>query len=61
MGNIYKNGMPMLVIYRPEIIPQFKEMMDCWQQKARENGLWGLYIMAQETQYCADNYEQSDS
>ena len=42
----------MLIIYRPELIPCFDQMMSYWKELAQHNGLEGLFIMAQGTKYC---------
>lgn len=39
---IKSNGKPLVIIYRPEIIPCLNEMLDYWQELALENGLQGL-------------------
>ncbi len=39
---ICENGKPLLVIYRPEVIECLNEMLDCWTELAKENGLSGL-------------------
>ncbi len=39
---IYEKGNPLLIIYRPEVIECLNEMLDCWTQLAKENGLTGL-------------------
>ena len=39
---ICENGKPLLVIYRPEVIECLNEMLDCWTELARQNGLQGL-------------------
>lgn len=36
---IRNNGKPLLVIYRPEIIPCLNDMLDCWQKLAKLNGI----------------------
>ena len=52
---IYEKGKPMLIIYRPELIPCFDQMMSYWKELAQHNGLEGLFIMAQGTKYCVKN------
>lgn len=39
---------PLFVIYRPEEIKCFNEMVDYWQELAKENGLRGLCIASQQ-------------
>lgn len=46
---ILDEGKPVMVIYRPKVISCLKEMIDCWQELAIENGLPGLKMM------CATN------
>lgn len=40
------NEKPVFVVNTPEIIKHSKEMFDCWQQLALQNGLPGLYLIA---------------
>lgn len=44
-------GKPLFVIYRPEIVGCLEEMLNCWQQLAKENGLPGISFMYQQTDY----------
>ena len=39
---IYDNGKPMIVIYRAEIIPCIREMLECWEKCAKKDGFKGL-------------------
>lgn len=39
-------GKPVVLIYRPLIIPEIAGMIDLWQDLARKNGLPGLYLVA---------------
>lgn len=39
---IKKNGKPLVLIYDIANIPQMKEMVDCWQTLAREQGFPGI-------------------
>ena len=41
------DGRPLLLIYKPEGIPCLREMLDCWQQAAKEAGFPGLCLMIQ--------------
>ena len=52
---IKKDGKPIIIIYRPEIIECMKEMIECWQKLAKENGLKGLCIMAQRVDIILNN------
>lgn len=45
------DGKPIIVIYRPEIIPTLREMINFWQEKAKEKGLKGLCIVYQQVFY----------
>ena len=38
------DGKPMLVIYKPQLIINCKEMLECWNELAKKNGFPGLYI-----------------
>lgn len=44
-------GKPLFVIYRPEIVGCLEEMLNCWQQLAKENGFPGISFMYQQTDY----------
>ncbi len=52
---IKKDGKPVLIIYRPELIDCIKEMIDCWKKLAKENGLDGLCVMAQRVDVLLNN------
>ncbi|WP_194291640.1 glycoside hydrolase family 99-like domain-containing protein [Rhizobium sp. ICMP 5592] len=39
-------GKPVLLIYRPDLIPEFEKTSLMWQDLAREAGFQGLYIVA---------------
>jgi hypothetical protein len=39
------NNKPVLVVYKVESIPNHKELFEYWIEKAKENGLEGLYIV----------------
>lgn len=45
------DGMPIFIIYRPELIEPLKEMMECWQELARKNGLPGIKLIYQYVNY----------
>lgn len=51
---ITENGKPMLIIYRPEIIACIAEMLQLWRELAIQNGLKGLFVLAQGTKFCRD-------
>lgn len=44
-------GMPIFIIYRPELIEPLKDMIECWQVLARENGLPGIKLIYQYVNY----------
>lgn len=41
------NGRPLLVIYRPEIIPELERMLNCWERLSDKFGLSKPYFVAQ--------------
>lgn len=43
-------GKPILVIYKPEEIPVFNDMIDYWQERIKEEGFLGLIILRQYPQ-----------
>jgi len=45
---IFEKGKPLIVIYRPNVIPCLNEMLDCWDELARENGFDGLTYAYQQ-------------
>lgn len=55
---IKKDGKPVFVIYRPEIIPTCIEMLSLWQQMAKENGFPGMSFVYQQKFY---NHQEEDS
>ena len=48
---IIEDNKPLFVIYRPEIIPHLNEMMDCWDNLAKENGFDGMVFAYQQLSY----------
>lgn len=48
---IFVDDKPVFVIYRPEIIPTLREMLEYWNQLAIENGLNGITYMYQQHDY----------
>jgi hypothetical protein len=48
---IRKDDKPLLLIYRPELIGCLNDMIDCWQQRARQSGLKGLTIAYQNVHF----------
>lgn len=55
---ILEDGKPMLLIYKPEDIPNFDEMVSTWKKLAKDNGLKGLFVMAQGSNYCMTHHTQ---
>ena len=49
---IYIENMPLLIIYRPELIADLNSMILCWKDMAKKDGFDGLYILAQGTSFC---------
>lgn len=45
------DGRPVLVIYRPEIIPRLEEMLNFFRRRGEEEGFGGLEIMFQHPSY----------
>lgn len=41
-----KKDIPILMVYRPEVIPQMKEVCAEWRKMAREAGFRGVYLVA---------------
>lgn len=39
-------GRPLFLVYRPHLIQQAGEMIDCWREEALRRGLPGLYLVA---------------
>ena len=49
---IYIDGKPVLIIYRPEIIDDLSQIIECWRNLARNDGFKDLYILAQGSRFC---------
>lgn len=43
------NGRPLLVIYRPLLIPQLQQVVDSWREVASQAGLPGLWLVCAQT------------
>jgi hypothetical protein len=43
------DGKPMVIIYRPDVIPDSKELIQCWKEYARLNGIGDLHVVAAQT------------
>lgn len=39
------NGKPVFIIYKPLIVPCMRQMIECWQHRAKEKGLPGIYFI----------------
>lgn len=48
---ITENGKPILVIYRPELIPCLKEMLEYWKELAKKSGLEGIKFAYQHPNF----------
>ena len=48
---IFHEDKPLLVIYKPELMPDFDEMIAFWQQMSIESGLKGISITSQYNYY----------
>lgn len=51
---IVENNRPLLVIYRPESIPNLNESLEYWNQLARENGFDGIEYAYQQIEFEQD-------
>lgn len=45
---IKNDGKPLVIIYRPDLIGCMNDMLDCWQELARENGFPGIDFAFQQ-------------
>lgn len=48
---ILEDNKPFFVIYRPEIIPCLNDMLDCWEELAKENGFDGMVFAYQQLSF----------
>lgn len=55
---ITKNGKPLFVFYRPDIVPCMKEMIETWDKLAKENGLSGITFAFQSGDYDWNNSKE---
>jgi hypothetical protein len=46
---------PLMILYNPLGVKEFPEMINCWQQLARSEGLEGLIICHQQNQFNHEN------
>lgn len=58
---IYKDGKPIIVIYRPEIIERLDEMIGLWKKLAVEEGLPGLCVMSQSSIYATSEASKKNA
>lgn len=52
---IKEDGMPLLIIYVPQLIAKLNKMLDVWTSLAKENGLPGIKYIYQSSAACIDN------
>ena len=57
---ITKNGKPLFVFYRPDIVPCMKEMIETWDKLAKENGLSGITFAFQSGDYDWNNSKEAN-
>jgi len=43
------NGCPILIVYRPDIIPKLAETAELWRKEMQEAGFKGIYLIASQT------------
>jgi len=51
---IKEDGMPLLIIYVPQLIGKLNKMLDLWTDMAKKNGLPGIKYMYQSSAACID-------
>ena len=56
---ITKDGKPLFVFYRPDIVPCMKEMIETWDKLAKENGLSGITFAFQSGDYDWNNSKEA--
>lgn len=49
-----EDGMPLLIIYVPQLIGKISKMLDLWTRMAKENGLPGIKYIYQSVTACMD-------
>lgn len=52
---IKKDGKPIIIIYQPHLIVDTKQMFELWNRLARDNGLEGIYYIANKNHNYATN------
>ena len=54
-------GKPLLILYRPDIIPKLNEMLVFWKREVKKHNLPGIYIMSQHPAgYFSTRYDSSN-
>ncbi|MBP3300546.1 MAG: glycoside hydrolase family 99-like domain-containing protein [Clostridia bacterium] len=48
---IKNNGKPLVILYRPDLIECLNDMLDCWENLAKENGFPGLEFGYQQIHF----------
>ena len=51
-----EDGMPLLIIYVPQLIGKLNKMLDLWTSMAKKNGLPGIKYMYQNVSACVDKH-----
>lgn len=49
------NGKPVIAVYKPYLIPNLKDMLTTWRNKAKDLGFEDLYLINCESQGLSDN------
>lgn len=57
---ITKDGKPLFVFYRPDIVPCMKKMIETWDKLAKENGLSGITFAFQSGDYDWNNSKEAN-
>ena len=57
---ITKDGKPLFVFYRPDIVPCMKEMIETWDKLAKENVLSGITFAFQSGDYDWNNSKEAN-
>ena len=52
---IRENNKPVIIIYRPQVIPNLHDMVNCWRELAIKSGLDGLTVMGIISKPSIDN------
>lgn len=57
---IKKNGKPLFIFYRPDIVPCIKEMLELWDALAKDNGLAGISFAYQSGEMDWNNSREAN-